>query len=139
VTDMTDTIDSSTAIEVAVNVTTKADLLVRAKESIEAGLLRNAMTALMTNDRKLAAEVSRMDNIVDGLDEAIKLYVTKLTRESLDDRDGRRATEIISFSINLEHIGDIIDKNLILLSQKVAREARTDSCKGRDSDISRWG
>jgi phosphate:Na+ symporter len=136
---MTDTIDSSTAIEVAVNVTTKADLLVRAKESIEAGLLRNAMTALMTNDRKLAAEVSRMDNIVDGLDEAIKLYVTKLTRESLDDRDGRRATEIISFSINLEHIGDIIDKNLILLSQKVAREARTDSCKGRDSDISRWG
>lgn len=28
---------------------------------------------------------------------------------------------------------------LILLSQKVAREARTDSCKGRDSDISRWG
>jgi hypothetical protein len=28
---------------------------------------------------------------------------------------------------------------LVLLSQKVAREARTDSCKGRDSDISRWG
>jgi phosphate:Na+ symporter len=59
-----------------------------------------------------------MDNIVDGLDEAIKLYVTKLTRESLDDRDGRRATEIISFSINLEHIGDIIDKNLMELAAK---------------------
>jgi hypothetical protein len=28
---------------------------------------------------------------------------------------------------------------LILLSQKVAREARPDSGKGRDSDISRWG
>jgi phosphate:Na+ symporter len=74
------------------------------------------MTALMTNDRKLAAEVSRMVNIVDRLDEAIKLYVTKLTRESLDDRDGRRAMEIISFSINLEHIGDIIDKNLMELA-----------------------
>ena len=76
------------------------------------------MTALMTNDRKLAAEVSRMDNIVDRLDEAIKLYVTKVTRESLDDRDGRRAMEIIAFSINLEHIGDIIDKNLMELAVK---------------------
>jgi phosphate:Na+ symporter len=76
------------------------------------------MTALMTNDRKLAAEVSRMDNIVDRLDEEIKLYVTKVTRESLDDRDGRRAMEIISFAINLEHIGDIIDKNLMDLAVK---------------------
>jgi phosphate:Na+ symporter len=94
-----------------------------ARETLHMGdivesMLRNAMTALMTNDRKLAAEVSRMDNVVDGLDEAIKLYVTKLTRESLDDRDGRRATEIISFSINLEHIGDIIDKNLMELAVK---------------------
>ena len=59
-----------------------------------------------------------MDNIVDRLDEAIKLYVTNISRASLDDRDGRRATEIIAFAINLEHIGDIIDKNLIELAGK---------------------
>ena len=53
-----------------------------------------------------------MDNVVDKLDEAIKLYVTKLTRGSLDEREGHRAMEIISFTINLEHVGDIIDKNL---------------------------
>jgi phosphate:Na+ symporter len=44
-------------------------------------MLRKAMTALMSNDRKLAAEVSRMDNIVDRLAEEIKLYVTKVPRE----------------------------------------------------------
>jgi phosphate:Na+ symporter len=59
-----------------------------------------------------------MDNIVDRLDEVIKLYVTKITRGSLDDRDGRRATEIIAFTVNLEHIGDIIDKNLMELANK---------------------
>ena len=53
-----------------------------ARETLHMGdvvenMLRQAMTALMTNDRKLVAEVSRMDNIVDRLDEAIKLYVTK--------------------------------------------------------------
>src|SRR5258706_155164 len=59
-----------------------------------------------------------MDNIVDRLDEAIKLYVTKVTSEGFDDRDGRRAMEIIAFAINLEHIGDIIDKNLMELANK---------------------
>jgi phosphate:Na+ symporter len=59
-----------------------------------------------------------MDNVVDKLDEAIKLYITRLTRGSLNEREGRRAMEIISFSINLEHVGDIIDKNLIELAAK---------------------
>ncbi|HWW46995.1 MAG TPA: Na/Pi cotransporter family protein [Xanthobacteraceae bacterium] len=81
-------------------------------------MLIKSMTALMTDDRRLVAEISRMDNTVDKLDEAVKLYVTQLTRESLDERDGHRALEIISFSINLEHIGDIIDKNLMELAQK---------------------
>ncbi|MGO9803004.1 MAG: Na/Pi cotransporter family protein [Steroidobacteraceae bacterium] len=81
-------------------------------------MLRQTMTALMTDDRQLVAEISRMDDAVDKLDEAVKLYLTKLTRESLGERDGRRAMEIISFSINLEHVGDIIDKNLMEAAAK---------------------
>jgi phosphate:Na+ symporter len=81
-------------------------------------MLRQVMTALLNNDRMLVRQVSRMDNIVDKLDEAIKLYITKLTAGSLDEREGRRAMEIISFSINLEHVGDIIDKNLAELAAK---------------------
>jgi len=94
-----------------------------ARETLHMGdivetMLRDSITAVMADDRKLVAQISRMDNIVDRLDEAIKFYVTKITRESLDDRDGRRAMEIISFTINLEHIGDIIDKNLMELAAK---------------------
>jgi phosphate:Na+ symporter len=94
-----------------------------ARETLRMGdmvetMLRNVMTAMMTNDRALVDQVSRMDNAVDGLHEAIKLYVTKLTRGSLDEREGRRAMEIVSFAINLEHIGDIIDKNLSELATK---------------------
>jgi phosphate:Na+ symporter len=94
-----------------------------ARETLHMGdhveiMLRKVMAAMMTNDRALVDQVSRMDNAVDGLDEAIKLYVTKLTRGSLDEREGHRAMEIISFAINLEHIGDIIDKNLSELATK---------------------
>lgn len=94
-----------------------------ARETLRMGdlvevMLRKVMAAMMTNDRALVDQVSRMDNVVDSLDEAIKLYVTKLTRGSLDENEGRRAMEIISFAINLEHIGDIIDKNLSELATK---------------------
>jgi phosphate:Na+ symporter len=81
-------------------------------------MLRQSMTALQTDDRKLVGQIERMDNAVDKLHEAIKLYVTEVTRESLDESDSRRAMEIIAFDINLEHIGDIIDKNLMELAAK---------------------
>jgi phosphate:Na+ symporter len=94
-----------------------------ARETLRMGdtvetMLRDVMTAIMDNDRKLAGDVERKDNIVDKLNEAIKLYITRLTRDSLDDSEGRRAMEIVSFTINLEHIGDIIDKNLCELAIK---------------------
>lgn len=93
-------------------------------------MLRDVMTAIMNNDRKLAADVSHMENIVDRLNEAIKLYITKLTRDSLDEREGRRAMEIISFTINLEHIGDIIDKNLCELAAKKIKRRLQFSAEG---------
>jgi phosphate:Na+ symporter len=108
--------------EMAVHTPTVA-LACAARETLHLGdvvedMLRKAMTALMTNDRKLVAEVSRMGDVVNRLDEAIKLYVTRVTRESLDDQGGRRAMEILSFAINLEHIGDIIDKHLMEIAAK---------------------
>jgi phosphate:Na+ symporter len=81
-------------------------------------MLQQIMTALMTDNRSLVNEVSRMDNVVDRLHEAIKLYVTKVTRGSLEENEGRRAMEIISYAINLEHVGDIIDKNLCEVAAK---------------------
>jgi phosphate:Na+ symporter len=106
-----------------------------ARETLRMGdlvetMLRNVMAALLDNDRKLTADVSRLDNAVDRLNEAIKLYITKLTRDALDERDGRRAMEIISFTINLEHIGDIIDKNLCELAAKKIKKRYQFSAEG---------
>ncbi len=106
-----------------------------ARETLHMGdvvetMLRQSMTALMSDDRKLVAQIGRMDNTVDRLDEAVKLYVTRLTRDSLEESDGHRAMEIISFSINLEHIGDIIDKNLMELASKKIKRRLTFSAEG---------
>lgn len=101
----------------------------RVGDTVEA-MLRQVMTAIMTDDRKLVGELSRMDNIVDRLTEAIKLYIARLTRDSLDEREGRRAMEIVSFAINLEHVGDIVDKNLCELAIKKIKRRYQFSAEG---------
>src|SRR5262249_37099128 len=73
-----------------------------ARETLHVGdivesMLRQTMAALLTDDRKLVAQIARMDDAVDQLTEAVKLYVTKITRQSLDEADGRRAMDIIAF------------------------------------------
>jgi phosphate:Na+ symporter len=93
-------------------------------------MLRKTMTAFLGNDRKLVAEIEQMDDWVDKLHEAVKRYVTAITRESLDDQSARRAMEIIAFSINLEHIGDIIDKNLMELASKKIKHHLKFSAEG---------
>jgi phosphate:Na+ symporter len=93
-------------------------------------MLRQTMIAFRTDDRKLVGEIERMDNAVDKLHEAIKLYVTEITRTSLEEQDARRAMEIIAFSINLEHIGDIIDKNLMELAAKKIKNKLKFSAEG---------
>ena len=108
-----------------------------ARETLRVGdlvetMLRQVMTAIMNNDRALVSQVSRMDNAVDGIVEATKLYLTKLTRDSLDEREGRRAMEIIAFAINLEHVGDIIDKNLSELATKKIKRRFQFSAEGAE-------
>src|SRR5579863_3073337 len=122
-------LDSSAAGAPAVALVCAAREVLRMGDLIET-MLRRSMTALQTNDRKLAAEISSMDDAVDSLNEAVKLYVTRMTRDSMDDRDGFRAMEIMSFSINLEHVGDIIDKNLMDLAAKKIRRGITFSKEG---------
>lgn len=76
-------------------------------------MLDNMLRVLRTNDAKLAAATCRIDDEIDDLYTAIKLYLTRISVEALDERDGRRWTEIISLNINLEHAADIIERILM--------------------------
>ena len=89
-------------------------------ESMLGGLL----TVIRTNDAQLARQLRRMDDDVDALYTAIKLYLTQLGREALEERDARRWAEIISFTINMEHVGDIIERMLDDLIEKKIAERR---------------
>ena len=66
----------------------------------------------------------KLDDQVDELYSAIKYYMTKISREALDEREGRRWADIISFTINMEQIGDIIERVLIDIEDKKIKKGR---------------
>jgi phosphate:Na+ symporter len=81
-------------------------------------MLRGTIDSLDRGDRKRVTETKRMDDVLDRLDRAIKEYLTSLDTDALDDADHRRLTEILAFSTNLEHAGDIVEKSLMPLAAK---------------------
>ncbi|MGI9426059.1 MAG: Na/Pi cotransporter family protein [Hyphomicrobiaceae bacterium] len=84
-------------------------------------MLDGSMDAIRTNDPVKRKNVEALDDEVDRLYEAIKLYLARLTKEELDSEESARSIEILSFTTNLEHVGDIVDKNLMELAAKKAR------------------
>jgi phosphate:Na+ symporter len=95
-----------------------------------ADMLRKALTAFEKSDIKLVRDVEEADNDVDHLNEAIKLYLVKASKAEMSDEEGRRYIEILTFTTNLEHIGDIVDKNLMELAAKKIRQKYTFSAEG---------
>lgn len=83
-----------------------------------ARMLDDTMTVFTKDDAKLKKAVEQADDAVDGLYEAIKLYLTELSKHEMDETESRRYVAVLTFTTNLEHIGDIIDKNLMDLAQK---------------------
>lgn len=55
-------------------------------------------------------EVRRLDDDVDVLYTAIKLYLAQIQKEDLGEDDSRRWAEIIEMALNLEQAGDIIER-----------------------------
>ncbi len=87
-------------------------------------MLVGMLTVLKTNDRALGQKLRNMDDIVDNLYTAIKLYLTQVSRKALDDKEGRRWADIVSFAINMEQVGDIIERIITDLEEKKIDKGR---------------
>jgi phosphate:Na+ symporter len=106
-----------------------------AREALhQADIVENMLVGMVTvirrNDLALAGELRKLDDLVDELYSAIKYYLTKISREALDEGESRRWTDIISFTINMEQIGDIVERVLIDIEDKKIRKGRTFSEAG---------
>ncbi len=87
-------------------------------------MLTGALQVIRNNDRKLSEELRKLDDTVDELYTDIKYYLTKMSREALNEKESRRWADIISFTINMEQIGDIVERVLIDVEEKKINPGR---------------
>ncbi|HEX3864742.1 MAG TPA: Na/Pi cotransporter family protein [Stellaceae bacterium] len=94
-------------------------------------MLRSALEALDRGDRNQVAATKGLDNVLDRLNTAIKVYLTALDPDALDDEDNRRLAEILAFATNLEHAGDIVEKSLMSIAAKRLKRGLAFSVEGQ--------
>ncbi len=100
-----------------------------AREALRIGdvveeMLNGMLTVLRTNDLALAERLRKMDDIVDELYTAVKLYLTQISREALEQAEGRRWADIVSFTINMEQVGDIVERIITDVEDKKIDKGR---------------
>ena len=66
-------------------------------------------------------EVIRRDDLIDRLEEDIKQYLVKLGEHALTEEQSERESALIFTVVNLEEIGDVIEKELMELAEKKIR------------------
>jgi phosphate:Na+ symporter len=76
-------------------------------------MLQGVKQVLVTGDRRLMVETRRRDDVIDHLNTAIKTYLTSIDPDELNETDHRRLNEIMTFVMNVEQAGDVIDRNLL--------------------------
>ncbi len=110
-------------------------LAAAAREALRMGdvareMLARSLEALAHNDLDLVRRIRLRDDVLDRLHEAVKFYLMKISRQELDEEESRRYQEILVFITNMEHIGDIVDLNLMETAEKKARENLSFSPQG---------
>jgi phosphate:Na+ symporter len=94
-------------------------------------MLRDSLDALDRGDRNRVSAVKGLDDVLDHLNREIKVYLTALDADSLDDADNRRLSEILGFVTNLEHAGDIVVKGLVAAAAKRLKRGLSFSVEGQ--------
>ncbi|CAN5289930.1 Na/Pi cotransporter family protein [soil metagenome] len=76
-------------------------------------MLLGVNAGLAKGDRRLLVETRQREDVLDKLNIAIKSYLTSIDPDELNETDQRRLNEILTFTMNIEQAGDVLDRNLL--------------------------
>ena len=93
-------------------------------------MLRESLDAFQTDRTGGIKKLAAMDDRIDDMHSAIKHYLVQVSRNRLDESESQRCMEIAAFTMKLEHIGDIIEKNLLQIARKHVSASRQFSDDG---------
>jgi phosphate:Na+ symporter len=94
-------------------------------------MLQLVWQSFQKNDTAIFDKIRDIDNVVDRLYRQLKNHLVRITQEAMNDAEGKRHFQILTFATNIEHVGDIIDRNLIQLAEKRVKAKVDFSAEGK--------
>ena len=82
-------------------------------------MMSGIQTAWQTRDRETLDRILKLDDKVDILHEAILQYLSEIRRQSLTDLQSREFQALMSATVNLEGLADVIESELVQLGKEV--------------------
>jgi phosphate:Na+ symporter len=89
------------------------------------GMLGSMLEVLRGTQTSVTQEIRRLNDDVEALYSAIKLYLAQMPREDLGEQDNRRWAEIIELTINLELAAGLIERMLRKVQQQKTSQRRS--------------
>ncbi|HNQ91958.1 MAG TPA: Na/Pi cotransporter family protein [Alphaproteobacteria bacterium] len=94
-------------------------------------MLQMVWSAFQKGDHGIIDKIRDTDEKVDLLYKALKSYLVRITGETMTEAEGKRHFQILNFATNIEHVGDIIDRNLLGLAEKRLKANANFSVEGK--------
>jgi phosphate:Na+ symporter len=93
-------------------------------------MLLSLLPVIRDNNQQRAQQIRKLDDDVDKLYTAVKMYLARVSREELNEKEVRRWTSIVTLTINLEQAGDIIERIVKGIESKKIALQRSFSAAG---------
>ena len=81
-------------------------------------MMDDMITALSKNDIELLNDIISRDDRVDALQEAITQYLTRLSESELSSKESETELQLLTFTLELEHVADVISKDIARYVEK---------------------
>ena len=89
---------------------------------VSQNMVVSSLAVFKDDNEVLRDEIIKKEDTVDEFYDGIKLYIARILQEELSPVESQQALNILNFTTNMEHIGDIVNNSLMELSgRKIAK------------------
>ena len=89
---------------------------------VSQNMVVSSLAVFKDDNEALRGEIIKKEDTVDEFYDGIKLYIARILQEELSPVESQQALNILNFTTNMEHIGDIVNNSLMELSgRKIAK------------------
>lgn len=95
-------------------------------------MVRDFMPAFLSNDSDALDDILNRDDTIDAIDREIGDYLVQIGHRDLTPEQSREQTALLNIANELEHCGDVVEKNLVSLGRKKIAQALSFSGEAED-------